>query len=248
MAIFLTAVSGAGVTACSASTTAATHPTATRSAQLSQSTQLSQSGQVSLSGQLTGTQLADALLPAAAFPRGFRIDQPAAFDSGNRLETGPAKHHPDSMSCADLARYYTRTGFGESALATDDYSTHPGNYNSRHGAIFAQTVYQFANERAAKAFWRGLRVLTARCPGWAIPPLRVTSSRIFAVRYPGALAFQMNSTVVDEKVGTIRLRSLVVVVDEDVFDIDASAIGRSIPARPSLRTMLLELTSRLQGR
>jgi hypothetical protein len=112
----------------------------------------------------------------------------------------------------------------------------------------AQLVCQFASGREAKAFWRGLRVVAARCPGWAIAPLRETTSRTFAVPVPGALAFQMNSTIVDEKLATVRLKSLVAVIDQDVFEIDSSAIGCSIQARPSVRTLLLELTARVQGR
>jgi hypothetical protein len=45
-----------------------------------------------------------------------------------------------------------------------------------------------------------------------------------------------------------RLESLVAVIDEDVFDVDVTATGRSIPARPSVRTLLRELTARVQGR
>jgi uncharacterized protein YceK len=37
------------------------------------------------SAQLTGTQLAAALVPGSAFPRGYRYDSSTSFNSGNRL-------------------------------------------------------------------------------------------------------------------------------------------------------------------
>ncbi|HET9970503.1 MAG TPA: hypothetical protein VFQ68_19870 [Streptosporangiaceae bacterium] len=240
--IFLAAVSVVGVTACSGSASPVAHPAASPSVKLSQSTQASQSD------QLTGTQLADALLPAAAFPHGFRGFQPTAFNTGNQLETGPAKHHLDSMSCADIGKFYSEPGFGESALAGNNYSAHPGYYAVRHKVTFAQMVYQFASRRAAKSFWRGLRAVAARCPAWAIVPPSQTTAPVFTVRLTGAAAFQMNSTIVGEKFSPIRTESLVAVIGQDVFEIDASAIERSIPPRPSVRTLMLELTARVQGR
>ncbi len=63
-------------------------------------------------------------------------------------------------------------------------------------------VYQFASGPKAKAYWRGLRVIMAKCPAWGLGPPSETTSRIFSVRFPGALAFQALSRVTRASRGT----------------------------------------------
>ena len=73
--------------------------------------------------QLTGSQLAADLLPAGTFPAGYRYGQSTSSDSGKRLETGQAKYHLASISCTTLNNVYGESGFGETAVAANSYST-----------------------------------------------------------------------------------------------------------------------------
>ena len=83
--------------------------------------------------QLTGSQLAAALLPAGAFPPGYRYDKSTSHESGKRLGTGKAKYHLASISCTTLSNVYGQSGFGETAVATNSYSTLVDNSPPRAG-------------------------------------------------------------------------------------------------------------------
>ncbi len=73
--------------------------------------------------QLTGRQLAAALVPGSAFPRGYRYDSSTSFNSGNRLESGPGRYRLASVSCAVFSDNFGRSGFGETAVAGNSYET-----------------------------------------------------------------------------------------------------------------------------
>ncbi len=194
--------------------------------------------------QLTGAQLAAALLPAAAFPHGFRYDRSTAYNSGNRLEASAAKYHLATMGCTSFSNAYGRSGFGETAVVQDDYSTLVNNYISTTGAELAQTVYQFAGGRAATAFWRGLHSIFARCPGMGLSSGK-TTMRIFTVPLRGAQAFRVDSTVTVSQLGTTQMESLVAVTGHDVFETDAVGFGRPVPSSPTVRTLMRELIPRV---
>ena len=107
-------------------------------------------------------------MPGSAFPRGYRYDSSTSFNSGNRLETGPVKYRLASVSCAVFSNDFGRSGFGETAVAGNSYGTLVDNYTARSGGAYDQTVYQFISMTAARSFWRGLRSLLVRCPGFGI--------------------------------------------------------------------------------
>ena len=196
--------------------------------------------------QLTGSQLAAVLLPAGNFPRGYRYDQSTSYESGNRLETGKAKYHLASISCTSLGNVYGRSGFGETAVAGNSYSTLVDNFTATSGAAFAQTVYQFASASAARSFWQGIRSVVVRCPGFGLATRRSgATERIVTVSIRGTKAFQADFSAPFRPLGTIRLQSLVVVRGQDVIEVDALGLARAVPATPSLRTLMTRLLARI---
>ena len=196
--------------------------------------------------QLTGSQLAAALLPAGTFPRGYRYDDSTSHESGKRLETGKAKYHLASISCSTLSNVYGESGFGETAVATNSYSTLVDNLTATSGAAFAQTVYQFASANAARSFWLGIRSVVVRCPGFGLAThLGHSTERIVTVSIRGTQAFQADFSVSLAPLGTIGLQSLVVVRGQDVIEIDAMGLGRAVPASPSLCTLMTRLLARI---
>ena len=99
--------------------------------------------------QLTGAQLASRLLPPSSFPSGYKIVKSGTYNSGRRLEQGPAKHHLATFSCKTyIINGLARTGFGETATAGSIVS------NSRLGAYPAGGV-------PVRQFYPGDHVLPA---------------------------------------------------------------------------------------
>ena len=201
-----------------------------------------------LSVQLTGSQLAAALLPAGTFPPGYRYDKSTSYESGHRLETGEAKYHLANISCTTLGNVYGQSGFGETAVASNSYSTLVDNDTATSGAAFGQSVYQFASSSAARSFWRGSRSVAVRCPGWgtaAVLGYSGVTERIATASIRGAQAFQADFSASLASFGTIRLQSLVVLRGQDVIETDAMGLGRAAPASPSLRTLMTRLLARV---
>jgi hypothetical protein len=194
--------------------------------------------------QLTGNQLAADLLPAAAFPHGYLHDASTSHDSGNRLETGKAKYHLVTVSCTTLSNVYGGPGFGETAVATNSYSTLVDNFTATSGAVFSQSVYQFANASAARSFWLGIRSAAVRCPGFGAAGGHGTE-RIVKASIRGTQAFQADFSASLAPIGAIRVQSLIVLRGRDVFETDAMGLGRAVPATPSLRTLMTGLLARV---
>jgi hypothetical protein len=204
---------------------------------------------VGMAVQLTGSQLAAALLPAGTFPPGYRYDKSTSYESGSRLETGEAKYHLASISCTTLGNVYGRSGFGETAVAANSYSTLVDNYTATSGAAFGQSVYQFASASAARSFWQGIRSVAVRCPGWgtaAVLGYSGVTERIVTASIRGARAFQAEFSASFAPFGTIRLQSLVVLRGQDVIEADAMGLGRAAPTSPSLRTLVTRLLARVR--
>jgi hypothetical protein len=198
--------------------------------------------------QLTGSQLAADLLPAGNFPPGYRYDKSSSYESGTRLETGRAKYHLASISCKTLANHFGDSGFGETAVATNSYSTYVGNSTATRGAAFGQSAIQFASASAARSFWQGIGSVAVRCPGWGVAAgagyMHVTE-RIVTVSIRGTRAFQADFSASVGPLGTFRIQSLVVLRGQDIVETDALALGRAVPTSPSLRTLMTRLLARI---
>jgi hypothetical protein len=194
--------------------------------------------------QLTGSQLNADLLPAATFPSGYRYDSSTSYESGKRLETGKAKYHLASISCKTLSNVWEKAGFGETAVASNSYSTLVDSYTATSGAAFAQTVYQFASASTARSFWQGLRSVAIRCPGFGSVGGHGTERIVKAV-IVGTQAFQADFSVSLGQFGTVRVQSLIVLRGQDVIEIDVMGIARAVPTSPSLSTLMIKLLVRV---
>ena len=197
--------------------------------------------------QLTGSQLAADLLPAGDFPPGYRYDSSRSFESGTRLETGPAKYHLASVSCTTFGNHYAYSGFGETAVATNLYSTVVNNPTATSGARFGQIVYQFASASAARSFWQGSRSIAVRCPGWgsaAVAGYTHGTERIIKVSLRGTHAFQANFNGYLASY-PVHLQTLVVLRGQDVIETNVSTLSRALPTSPSLRTLMILLLARV---
>jgi hypothetical protein len=194
--------------------------------------------------QLTGSQLNADLLPAAAFPGGYRYDSSTSHESGQRLETGQVKYHLASISCRTLSNVWEQPGFGETAVATNSYSTLVDNYTATSGAAFAQTVYQFASVSTARSFWPGLRSVAVRCPGFGVAGGHGTE-RIVKASIDGTRAFQADFSASIAPLGAVRVQSLIVLRGRYVFEVDVLGLARAVPASPSLSTLMAKLLVRV---
>lgn len=197
--------------------------------------------------QYTGSQLAADLLPAGDFPPGYRYDGSRSYESGTRLETGPAKYHLAGVSCTTFGNHYAYSGFGETAVATNLYSTVVSKPTATSGARFGQTVYQFASASAARSFWQGSRSIAVRCPGWgsaAVAGYTHATEQIVTVSIRGVHAFQadFNGYLASYPV---RLQTLVVLRGQDVIETNVSTLDRALPTSPSLRALMIRLLARV---
>jgi hypothetical protein len=192
--------------------------------------------------QLTGAQLASRLLPTSYFPSGYKIDKAATFNSGGRLEHGPAKHHLASLGCKNyLINGLPRTGFGETATA--------GSVVGRRAQAYEQHVWQFASPAKAASFYRQYYAFTQRCrtitatvgkdkAGLTTRLLKKTH----VGRYPVFRALQIVTltgfppTVND---------TTVALAGTDVYLINAA--GNIEPAKPTVPAALLRLIARVQA-
>jgi hypothetical protein len=130
--------------------------------------------------QLTGTQLASALLPASYFPAGCKVVKSTVFNSGPRLEHGPAKYHLATFSCKNyLVNGLPETGFGETSSA--------GDAVNKGSQAYQQGAWQFASASQAASFFRQFYAFTtlAGTDVYAIDALGSTSPAQPAV--PAAL-------------------------------------------------------------
>jgi hypothetical protein len=197
--------------------------------------------------QLTGRQLAAALVPVSALPRGYHSERYIGQASGDRLETAVARYDLATMSCAAIYEDDGRAGFGESAFAEAGYFRY---VSGSSGTGFVQQVYQFRTANAAASFWHGLRAIFVRCPGLgeatSPDPGKITQ-RVVAARYGRDQAFEADETVTGLQAGAVNQGTLVVVAGDDVFTADVVGYSRPVPANPSARTLMSELIARVQA-
>jgi hypothetical protein len=183
--------------------------------------------------QLTGTQLASALLPASYFPAGYKVDHSNDYNSGSRLERGPARYNIARISCKTFNNAVGKKGFGESAIATDFFAQSEGN--SFRLDAFGQLVYQFRAPGMATEFFRALPRVFARCPDSAGARLRISR----AAPVDGHQAFQISvATSVPVKSSETLLVSA---AGPDLFVTAQISLNEPAPSSPTARTLLARL-------
>ena len=206
---------------------------------------LAPASQAATSGnvQLTGTQLASALLPASSFPSGYKVVPFGHYNSGGRLEQGPARYHLATFSCQKyLLNGLPHTGLGETATADIVISS------KRLGA-YQQTVWQFSSSSRAAAFYQQMYAFTARCRTITVKTATytagLTTQSLTKTRLGGRPAFQAVQTETATGFPATVNDTLVTVAGTDVFLIDAA--GQKPPAKPAPATVVLHLISRVQA-
>ena len=195
--------------------------------------------------QLTGTQMLSALLPGSYFPAGYKLDKTGVYDSGKHLETSGAKYDISTMSCSSFSDHFGQTGFGETAIASDDF-----DFGSADSKSYGQLVYQFKTSGAATAFYSGSHTIFAKCLTAAFagaPSGAKFNVRVFnAASIGGHRTFQVNEsgTVLGYK---IDVGLVVTLAGTDVFMTGADGIMAAQPTNPSDRTLMLKLIDRVRA-
>jgi hypothetical protein len=72
-----------------------------------------------------------------------------------------ARYNLATQSCTSFADHFGQRGFGETAVASDDF------VNTGPTRDFGQEVYQFKTSGAATAIFNSLRAIAHKCPQFA---------------------------------------------------------------------------------
>jgi hypothetical protein len=177
--------------------------------------------------QATGTRLAAALLPPSWFGPGLSVMPNSAFNSGGKLEHGPARYNLATVSCANF--FFGTTGFGENAAA--------GNIVGNDVIEYLQAVYQFASPARAAAFFHGSYRAFGRCRSAAFTigneSVRTKTQSITPGHAGSHQAFVVDLSVTSSYSGVsghivTTSHVLYVLAGTDVYDV-APAIFNSVP-------------------
>ena len=192
--------------------------------------------------QHTGTQLASALLPASYFPSGYKVEKFGHFNSGRRLEHGPAKYHLATFGCKKfLLNGLPQTGFGETADA--------GNVMNNRGRAYQQVVWQFASSGQAASFYRQLDAFTWRCRSVTATlgqdTAKLTTQSLKQTHLGRHPAFRAAQTETLTGFPATINDTTVTVAGTDVYFIDAA--GQKPPSKPAVPAALLHLIARVQA-
>jgi PknH-like protein len=189
--------------------------------------------------QLTGTQLASALLPASAFfpGGGAKLVKTWLENSGTRIEHAGARYHLTTISCANLLDTFGYPGFGESAAASNGYTTSAGS------TAFFQGVYQFTSPAGAGSFLTGSKSAWTRCSSFK------DSGTITAkvTLTPGGSGSYTMTSVVHIGKTVDRNALLITAAGNDVGIVEANGTNTPPPSSPSLRTLMPKLLDRVEA-
>ncbi len=190
-------------------------------------------------GQLTGTQLSSVLLPASDFPAGFTEDSSGPITSGGSLSTSAASYKLATVSCTDFTQNFGNTGFGETAMASDNIVGDEQAYD--------QIVYQFATAAEASAFVTGIAPIAARCGSFTASD--DGSSGTFSLKAADGIEVGGHPTVELEQAGSLGGTPLVIdtllsASGVDVFAASAVGAGAGAPAVPARETIVYDLMKR----
>jgi len=188
-------------------------------------------------------ELASGLLPASYFPPGYKAETWGRFNSGRRLEHGPAKYHLATFSCKKflINALLPETGLGETADA--------GNVMNDRGRAYQQIVWQFASSGQAASFYRQLYAFTWRCRSVTATSgqdtLRLTTqslTKTYLGRHP---AFRAAQTATATGFPATINDTTVTMAGTRVYFIDAA--GQKPPSKPAVPAALLHLIARVQA-
>jgi hypothetical protein len=195
----------------------------------------SQSPLPAASGQLTGTQLQTVLLPQSSFPSGFALSSSSAVSAG----ASPASYDLATMSCASFVNHFGNTGFGESGLAANSYSS--------QSQAFDQMVYQFPDAATAARFVSGLQSLAGRCRSFTATGNGSTGTFSLQARAAAPVGAHPSAQLLQTgKIGgsPVTLATLVTVSGTDVFAVAAVGLGAAAPTSPATQALVYDLMKR----
>jgi len=190
------------------------------------------------SQQLTGSQVASALLPPGAFGTGYAAEKDTARNSGPHLETAGSRYRLATLGCNAFEADYTRTGFGETAMATNSVDNPDGV------PAYGQIVYEFRTGSAAAGFLGGLREIGGRCGSFNRGDGARIQLRIVPVASVGGHpAFWLDETITLSGY-TSRVDSLLTAAGTDVFGIASIGLVSAPPTKPAPAALLARLIAR----
>jgi hypothetical protein len=196
--------------------------------------------------QVTGVRLQTAMLPTSAFGSDFKFSE--ALNSGSKLQSSRAKHHPSSMSCnAFEGRVYIGT-FGDTAGVVSRYSNPdwPSEYPNTI-LLGDQYVLQFVSSSAATTFYNRAEAKYAACKTLSEPFIKTTAEvdtlSVTKTTVSGDKAFVVTQREIAPGYKVLYLLYLYVVSGTDVYDLSDV---RGTADEPSTKLMK-ELIHRVQA-
>ena len=206
--------------------------------------------------QVTGTRLASALVPAAAFNSGTPTTAP--ITSGSHLEHGSTGNRIAALSCYLFSDSSYFEGIsGETAWATDVVV--PGSTNPNDIiANYAQSVHQFASARAARVYYGEVESKFSRCRSFTEPdpfdPVHETLQYLTTTYIDGHQAFrvaQLGTFTAPDSLGHLVDYFLIAVDGADVFiaEFHAQTISHTDtpPNHPALDVIVGQLIARVSA-
>ena len=192
--------------------------------------------------QLTGVQLLSALLPQSDFPAGYKLGKPDVYDSGRYLENSPAKYHLSTMPCGSFARTLGSPGFGETAIALDNFE------KDKFTREYFQQAYQFKTRSTATTFFEGVFAVAHRCPSFILFNVSDVHTHVFdASPIGGHRTFQVNQSAFLQGHVRIAVDIVITVAGTDVFSTANFGVSVAPPSSPSARTSMLRLVTRVEA-
>jgi hypothetical protein len=196
--------------------------------------------------QVSGVRLQTAMLPTSAFGSDFTFSE--ALNSGSKLQSSKAKHHPSSMSCnAFEGRVYIGT-FGDTAGVVSRYSNPDWPSEFPNTILLGdQYVLQFVSDSAAATFYSQAQAKYAACETLTEPFINTTAEvdtlSVTKTTVSGDKAFVVTQREIAPGYKTLYLLYLYVVSGTNVYDLsDVSGTNDE----PSTKLMK-ELIHRVQA-
>jgi hypothetical protein len=223
---------------------------------LGPATQAAQAARSSSPGavQVTGTSLASAMLPAAAFGPGAY--QGGLQTSGSKLRHDAADNQLFTLSCYDFWILFNVPGIsGQTAWASE--SVYPGSTSANDFQPgYTQTVGQFAGPRAASAYYGKVLSKISGCRSYTIPdihnPVHMVLRYLTRTRIDGHPAFFIGQVGTFSGVSGHLVQYLEIAADgADVFTAEFSdqtaGAPDAPPAHPTLSTIARDLIARVSA-
>jgi hypothetical protein len=194
--------------------------------------------------QLSGARLKTALLPGSAFPAGYAIYSKNSYESGDRIKPF-TRYSPATISCGTFAIQLGAPGFGETAMATNEF------ISSNRDLAYVQLIYQFADPNTASTFFSGLRAATLRCRSFTATEYgyasRITQHVSATTSVSGHQAMQINQ-VERAALGSgaaSQVDYLFVLGGADVYGTIRVGSTSAPPANPSAPAVIARLITRV---